>query len=117
MANWELVFYETSSGRIPVREFIDSLPEYEAGRVSQALGVLAELGVELTMPRVRRLGGSPIWELRVRGRNQHRVLYVAVADQRMLLLHTFQKKSQATPRREIETAEQRYREYLERQGH
>jgi phage-related protein len=66
------------------------------------------------MPHVRPLG-SKLWEPRSHGpRQQHRVLYVAMAGQELLLLHAFTKKTQQTPRREISTAEQRLKDWQAR---
>ena len=47
-----------------------------------------------------------------------RVIYVAVFESAVYVLHAFQKKSQATSRRDIEIARRRYREVvaLERSG-
>jgi phage-related protein len=114
--NWELVFYETSSGRSPVRDFIANLPTADEARVLEALDDLELHGVDLQMPRVRRLSGSALWELRVRGPNQQRIMYVTITGRRIILLHGFQKQSRATPRREIETAEQRLADYRRRLG-
>jgi phage-related protein len=66
------------------------------------------------MPHVRPLRGG-LYELRLRGQREHRVVYVAVVGQRFLLLHAFTKKTQQTPATEIELAERRYRDHLSRQ--
>jgi phage-related protein len=68
------------------------------------------------MPHVRPITGTELWELRIRGRTQHRVLYLAVAGRRLLLLHAFQKKTEHTPERAIATAQQRLADYRRRHG-
>lgn len=112
--NWGLVFYETSSGRSPVQDYIRGLPRAERVRVANGLVDLERYGIDLGMPDVRRMAGTRLWELRIRGPNQHRVFYVTITGRRILLLHAFQKQSRATPRREIEVAEQRLADYRER---
>jgi len=67
------------------------------------------------MPHVRSVGDK-LWELRVRGRVQHRVLYVAVTGGRLLLLHAFGKKTLRIPTAELRAARQRMADYLERMG-
>lgn len=112
MANWTMVFYSTPSGHCPVQDYIDQLPAVEANAVYRMLTALATQGTSLTFPQVRQLKGTNLWELRVRTRgNAHRVFYVALSGNGMLLLHAFAKKSDKTPQREIETAEQRLRGY------
>jgi phage-related protein len=52
-----------------------------------------------------------LWEMRLRGRDGiARALYVTAAGQRVVVLRVFAKKTQKTPRREIELAHQRARE-------
>ena len=84
-SRWRLVFYTTTAGRCPVRECIDSLSAREAVRLSQALDLLEEVGVELGAPHVRCLG-EKLWELRVTGPLQYRVFYFAAAGRRLVLL-------------------------------
>lgn len=114
MDRWTLVFYETASGNSPVEEFLSELPTADATRVARELHLLQTVGIQLGMPHVKRLEGSDLWELRVRGRLHHRILYVAIRDRRMLLLHGFTKKTEKTPVREIQTATARLADYRER---
>jgi phage-related protein len=80
VGEWGLIYYETAGGSCPVRQYIDSLSVQEAARLSVELDLLADFGVALGMPHVRPVGGK-LHELRVRGRIQHRVLYVATTGQ------------------------------------
>ncbi len=52
-----------------------------------------------------------IWELRS---GNNRVFYFFVQENTFVLLHQFRKKSQKTPRREIEKAKRERDEYLHR---
>jgi phage-related protein len=116
MGEWELVFYETSTGASPVIEFLGELSKVDSVRVARELQLLQTVGIQLGMPHVRHLEGSELWELRIRGRLHHRILYVAIRGQRMLLLHGFTKKSEKTPTREIQTATNRLADFRERYG-
>ena len=61
-------------------------------------------------PLVKHLEG-PLWELREESQtNIYRIIYVFHTGRRIVFLHGFQKKSQKTPRREIEIAAARYRD-------
>jgi phage-related protein len=67
-------------------------------------------------PLVRHLDGK-IWELREESQtNIYRLLYFFFTGQRIVFLHGFQKKTQKTPRREIEIAERRRTHFIQRQG-
>jgi phage-related protein len=57
--------------------------------------------------------GAGVREVRVRDDSgAFRVLYVAKFADAVYVLHCFQKKTQATSRRDLDLAEQRYRELL-----
>jgi phage-related protein len=115
MADWELIFYETTTGRMPVRQFLDDLPGSEAARMTKELQLLQRFGTALTMPHVRPVTGTDLRELRSRGRLQQRVLYVAISGRRFLLLHAFTKKTATTSEREIRLALDRLEDHRRRQ--
>ena len=113
MGTWELVPYTTQRGRSPVIEYLDTLPAHDAARVEVELALLSEFGTDLGMPHARPITEG-LWELRIRGRIQHRVMYVAIHGRRMLLLHAFTKKTEKTPAREIRVALDRLADYRRR---
>jgi phage-related protein len=60
--------------------------------------------------------GPGVREIRIRDESgAYRVLYVAKFEDAVYVLHCFQKKTQATPKREIDLAAARYREILKEQ--
>ncbi len=72
--------------------------------------------VQARYPLVRHIEGD-LWELREESRtNIYRVLYCFASGRRIVFLHGFQKKTQKTPRREIELAGQRLAHFLAREG-
>jgi phage-related protein len=65
---------------------------------------------KLREPYVKHLEG-PVWEMRMKGRDGiARAAYVTATGQRVVVVHVFPKKTQKTPRREIETALRRAKE-------
>jgi len=55
--------------------------------------------------------GAGVREIRVRDESgAYRVLYVSKLEDAVYVLHCFQKKTQETPKRDIDLAEKRYRE-------
>lgn len=110
-ARWKITYYETSSGKFPVKEFIDKLVEIPRTRVYNTLELLAEFGVNLGLPHARKVTGTPLWELRVLGERSVRIFYIAKEGKEFLLLHAFTKKKQKTPRKEIKTVLRRLKEH------
>ena len=61
-------------------------------------------------PYVKHIQG-PLWEMRMKGRDGiARSLYVTARGERVIVLRVFVKKTQKTPRREIELALKRAQE-------
>lgn len=106
---WEIIFYQTPSGKKVVEDFIDGLDVTARSKTVRQIELLATYGVELGMPHAKLLGGG-LFELRVRGKREVRVFYVHIATRRIILLHSFIKKSQATPKKELDIARKRQQE-------
>lgn len=86
----------------------------ERAEVRNALRLLQEFGPVLGMPHARPVTGHrKLWELRA---GPIRLFYFAHIGQRFVILHAFRKKSQKTPAREINTAERRMANFLEREA-
>ena len=93
----------------PVRDWLRSLAD-EDRRIVGGDIARAEFGWPIGMPLCRSLGGG-LWEVRSslpHGRIA-RVIFCA-SQGHMVLLHGFEKKSQATPRADLELARRRQRE-------
>lgn len=108
---WEIVYYETSQGNSPVFEFIQNLAPNVKSKVIALMNLLKEFGTLVGPPHSKKVTGTPLWELRILGSDNIRIFYVAIVNQKFLLLHAFQKKKQKTDKKEIKTAADRLNEY------
>ena len=102
-------FYETPSGRTPVREWIRSLDDEDRKIIGEDIKYI-EFGWPVGMPACRPLGDG-LWEVRsdiTQGRIS-RVLF-CIDGGRMVLLHGFVKKTQKTPAADRKLALKRKRE-------
>jgi phage-related protein len=112
---WQAVFFTTESGRCPVLETIRDLPTADRVEIGQTLRLVQEEGPDVGLPFTEQVTGG-LCALRVRvGRRRWRILFAPV-DRELVILHIFAKKTRAIPRREIETAERRWRDWLHREG-
>lgn len=115
-SEWSIVFYLDDDGKSPVEEFLVGLDAKTQRRFLWSLEQLRIRNVQAREPLVRHLEGK-IWELREESRtNIYRLLYFVYTGRKIVVLHGFQKKTQKTPRREIETAQQRLDYFIQRQG-
>jgi phage-related protein len=77
-------------------------------RIGDMIRVYGLMGVR--EPYVKHLDGK-LWEMRLKGRDGiARSIYVAASGQRAVVLRTFVKKTETTPRREMEIALARMKE-------
>lgn len=114
MVRWIIDYYSSPSGGRPIQEFIDSLQEKVKTRIYNSFELLSEFGLILRMPHVKKLTGTPLWELRILGEASLRFFYIAKTWQSFLILHGFTKRKQQTPKKEIKTALGRLKEYERR---
>lgn len=107
---WMVIAFESRRGEKFVEEFIKSLEPPTIAKIAHVIDLLEKYGPLLGMPHSKYLT-SKLHELRVRGRQEIRVVY-AVAGNKIYLLHAFQKHTQKTPSKEIDTALKRLREVV-----
>jgi phage-related protein len=113
---WSIVFYTDERGNEPVREFLRSLDLRAQARFTWSIEQLRLRNVQAREPLVRHIEGR-IWELRRESTtNIYRLFYAFLSSRRILFLHGFRKKSQRTPRREIEMASRRLADFIARGG-
>jgi phage-related protein len=93
-----------------VEEEILSLPDKLAARYVVLTRRMAAIGANLGPPHTESFGES-LFELRLKGvEGIARVFFCTLIGRRIMMLHSFVKKSQKTPLREIEVARKRMKE-------
>ena len=112
---WAIRFYKTSTGSMPVRNFLDSLPNNVFVRVSKDIELLVRFGNNLGPPKVINLRGKdnrPMLELRTKTHDLLiRILFVFKGKE-IILMHGFAKKTDETPSRELNQAKTIMRKIL-----
>lgn len=110
-------FYETQDGKSQIWEFLEDLRIKAAtSKDARIQHKQASLYIELLQQNGTRLNENitkhledGIWELRP---GNNRVFYFFFQDNTFVLLHQFRKKTQKTPKREIEKAKRERDDYL-----
>ncbi len=110
-----VVFYATVDGKCPVRDFLDSLPGKAAQKVTWVLSLLEDLAVVPSSYFKKLVGTEDIWECRIPfGSNAYRIFCFFAGSSVVVLTHGLVKKSQKTPRGEIDRAEEYRKDFLKR---
>ena len=114
---FEVILYEDEKGHNPVLEFLTELANTNGKdsrvrlkKVQDYINILQTYGNTVGAPVMKHLDGE-IWELRPL---RDRILFAGVVGGKFVLLHQFLKKTQKTPKREIEQAKKELEDYLER---
>ena len=105
-------FYLTSSGRSPVEEVVRRCSRELQADFLDAVSLLTA-GETLSMPLSRSLGrqNRGLYELRLRDHaGIVRVFYFTKKGDAIYMLHAFKKKSQKSPKKELDVAMRRIKE-------
>ncbi len=109
----KVIYYTTANGENPARKFIESLQEKQQRKVVRILTNIKVYGLVTAIPHIKKLTGTPLWEIRILGEDSIRIFYATILTDSILLLHGFTKKSQKTPSREIKTATERLNDWID----
>src|SRR5579863_7198324 len=98
------IFFRTEAGGEPVRDWLKTLSPEDRQRIGEDIKTV-EFGWPIGMPVCRTLGGG-VCEVRTTLSQNRiaRVLFYVDKRARMVLLHGFIKKTQRTPREDLELA-------------
>jgi phage-related protein len=107
-----VLFYKSASGRCPVADYISNLPEGDKARFAEVFEEIEQHGLDAVGLIFKPLEGK-LWEIKFRSvGGGFRILYVLPVRDTMVWLHAFHKKTQKTPRRDLELATARMKEVL-----
>lgn len=114
-------FYRTIDGKSDIEDFLNELQKkaiknkdarIQHKQVSQYIQFLEDYGTRLGEKVTKHLD-EDIWELRP---GNNRVLFFYFENDTYVLLHHFRKKTQKTPKREIERAKAERDDWKARKG-
>ena len=111
----QIRFYNSSTGRSPIDEFLDALSSKQAQRTVWVLKIVEDLDIVPPEYFRKMPNTDDLWEVRVKvGSNIFRYFGFFDRSNLVILAHAFQKKTQKTPRQAIRLAEERKRDYYRR---
>ncbi|MCL2054298.1 MAG: type II toxin-antitoxin system RelE/ParE family toxin [Oscillospiraceae bacterium] len=112
MNDFKVEFFEREDGVFPANDFIESLDSKMKAKFYILVKLLKEYGNTLREPYSKHLEDG-IFELRAKqGTDIARVLYFFIIGKKIILTNGFVKKTQKTPRAEINLAKKYKSEYI-----
>jgi phage-related protein len=111
----KIILYRTVSGQNPVEGFLDQLPPKTAQKVTWVLQLIEDLNKVPSKYFKKLVNTQDLWEVRASaGSNIFRLIGFFDGPKIVVVAHGFQKKTQKTPKRAIQIAHERKREYFRR---
>ncbi|MFH0923281.1 MAG: type II toxin-antitoxin system RelE/ParE family toxin [Candidatus Falkowbacteria bacterium] len=112
-AGYRVKFYKNSqNGKEFVLEHVEKLDHKNKAKILKYIEFLRQSNGYLDEPYSKHITGK-IRELKVDfSHNRHRIFYFAFINKTIILLHSFLKKTNKTPRRETGKAVQNYQDAI-----
>lgn len=102
---WEITYYSDS-----IRKDIFSLPRSLLARYFRTTDLMEEFGPNLGDPHTKAFGNG-LFEIRLKAQEGiARVFFCTVIQKKITILHSFVKKDQKTPLKELDIAKKRLKE-------
>lgn len=106
-----VIYWLSSTGNSPVEKFVDSLSPKQQAKILRIFQLLEKYGIASVKSHIKKISSSPLWEIRILGKDNIRVLYVVADKNTLVVLHGFLKKKQKTPKKELNLALERWQEW------
>lgn len=108
---FDIYYYISKSGENPVKKFIDSLSNKQKAKIFRLFQTYQDYGLRSIIPHTKKIARTKLWEVRIQGRDNIRILYIVKTQSALLVLHGFMKKTQKTPNKEKAIALERYKNW------
>jgi phage-related protein len=113
----QVKFFTTQEGKCPVIEFLDSLSGRVVKKITWVLSLVEDLEIIPKKYYKKLKGSDSIYECRIdMDGNTYRILGFFHGQNYVILTNGFMKKTKKTPKSEIDIAERRKTEYIEKGG-
>ncbi|KIM04667.1 MAG: hypothetical protein KN64_06765 [Sulfurovum sp. AS07-7] len=107
---WKINYYKNKNNKSPIKEWLNEIGNEPKAEIFKIFEMLSKYGIELGLPFVKPIQNK-LYEIRAKDKSGiYRVFYFAYKDKTFVMLHGFQKKTQTTPRKEIDIAIKRMKE-------
>src|SRR5438876_12320680 len=112
---FQVEFYETVNGHSPVREFLLELKASDRDDfVAVAAGLEKLRNRQYHREPLTKALNDGLFELRHVGKLNTRVIWFFMKGRRIIAVHGIRNKGQAIPARDLNTARERMRDWIER---
>lgn len=104
--NYQVQIFPIGQAPSILDRFYRKLPKSARRKIVRQLLYLEEYGLDSSVSDLRKLRGYDIWEVRILGKENIRILVFGIENQ-IFVLHIFAKKKQDTETKHLKTAQNR----------
>lgn len=97
-----------------MKDFLEKLSNSQLSKVLRILKAIENNSVQYSSPYTKKLSGTKLWEIRVLGKDNIRIIHAIIYHNDILLIHGFFKKKQKTPTKDLNTSLMRYKDWITR---
>lgn len=91
---WTVLFYEKPSGKRPIEEFLDALPEKTKAKIVSYIAAFQQHGFKLSKSYLEKIDDN-IWALRPEYNNhEYRLFFCRTEKETVVIVHAVNKKTQ-----------------------
>ena len=109
---YKVSFYTPLNKTSPIKVFLNLTRESVRSKILRQLKYLQEFGLTPANPSLKKLTDTPLWEIRILGKDNIRIFCMSLPSKEVKILHVFIKKQQKTPSKEINLALKRYQKII-----
>ena len=114
---FSIEFYEAENGTSPVQRFLDEMKSNDPNDFAAVLAGLVKLrNRQYHREPLSKSIGEGLFELRHVGKLNTRLICFFCRERQIVLVHGIRNKGQSISRRDLDTARERMRDWLERKG-
>lgn len=108
---YHVVFYKRLHNQ-PIHTFIDSCQSSLRTKIIRQVRYIQEFGLSFNIPDIKKIIGSPFWELRILGKDNVRIICVKLSELDIMVLHIFRKKKNQISKQDLHIIFNRYKNVL-----
>lgn len=109
MTKYHVMFFVSKSGKPVIQNYLNDLDIPVRAKVLRTLQLISRYGLSSLIPQLRKIVSTPLWELRILGRNNIRIICCKQNHNTIVIVHVFVKKTNKTPLRDLRISMERYK--------
>ncbi len=83
---------------------LKKVPMHIVRKIEYWVNAVEKYGIEAVLPHIKKISGTRLWEIRILGKDNLRIIYFVNSEETVVLLDGFFKKTQKTSKKDLNRA-------------